>query len=344
MHSRSALASFVLAGASLFAQLAKPERPCPAGTLVPGVKGAQGFQPTKLQSSAPPSFPKITPNALEHLAYFTVAADGAPCGIYVIGEAADENVAAIVKALGAWRFAPAQLQGRPIATRASVSFNPKAMGRAPQSSPDYEAAIRAINTGTAAQQAGGIQKLESLSEALLPQADSYLGLMLLTGAKMTQDVPRGLKLIERAAAKEDRFAFYVQGMLYEQGKAVPKDEKLSAAAYEQAAARGMVLAQEKLGGFYVAGTGVAKDTGRAISLYRLCAAAGRNSCALSLATLLQEQGKFLDEALAWAILARNRGAQAASPLVQDLESKVPPPARLLAESFAAVIESTRPPR
>ncbi len=343
MSSRIALATFAVASASLFGQLAKPAKPCPAGTSVPNVKGAPGFQPPKQRAGGSPEFPRRQQDSLEHLAYFTIPAGGEPCDIYVVGEFAKDNVDAILTALDKWRFTPAQVNGQAVATRASVSFRPRILAQeAP--SPEYDQAVRLINSGDAARQSEGIQKLEALSEKALPQADSYLGLMLLTATKVPQDIPRGLKLLQRSLAKGDRFAFYVQGMLLEQGKAVPKDEKKAAEAYEQAAVRGMILAQEKLGDFYAAGVGVPRNLDRASALYRLCAAAGSNSCAVSLATLLQREGKFLDEALAWALLARNRGAQAAFALAQDLDAALEPDAKLRAQAFAGVLHSTRPPR
>ncbi len=344
MLIRLALAGFVLASATLLAQLSNPSKPCPAGTRVPDVKGAPNFQPPKHQNSVPPNFARRQQDSLEHLAYFTIPVTGEPCDIYVIGEFAQDNVTAIVDALNVWRFTPAQANGQPVATRASVSFNPRILPRGPAPDPEYDQALRLINAGDATQQSEGIKKLESLSAKSVAQADSYLGLMLLTATKVPQDIPRGLKLVQRAMEKGDRFAFYVQGMLLEQGKALPKDEKKAAENYEQAAVRGMVMAQEKLGEFYAKGTGSPKNVERAAAVYRVCAAAGRNSCAFSLAELLHREGKHLDEALAWALLAKIRGAQEADALVREIEAKVSADKRLLAQGFASVIASTKPPR
>jgi TPR repeat protein len=344
MLTRLALAGFMLASATLFAQLSIPAKPCPAGTSVPDVKGAAGFQPVKVLTSAAPKALRTQENSLEHLAYFTVPEGGAACDIYVIGEAAPDNIAVIVEALSLWRFTPAQAGGKAVATRASVSFNPRAARVRQAVEPEYEQALRLINTGTEAEQKSGIQKLEALSANGLAQADSYLGLMLATGTRVTQDAKRGLQLVQRAALKEDRFAFYAMGVLLEQGKVVAKDDSKAATAFEQAAVRGMVQAQEKLGEYYANGKGISKNVERAAALYRLCAAAGRNSCAFSLAELLHREGKHLDEALAWALLAKLRGAQAADALAREIEAKVSADKRLLAQSFASVIANTRPPR
>lgn len=344
MLIRLALAGNLLASAALFAQLSNPAKPCPPGTVVPDVRNATGFQPVKMLSSAAPKALRIHENSLEHLAYFTVSEGGVPCDIYVIGETAPDNIAVIVEALSLWRFTPAQAGGKAVATRASVSFNPRA-GRGRQAPvPDYDLAVRMINTGNGAEQKTGIQKLEALSASGLPQADSYLGLMLATGTRVAQDAPRGLQLVQRAVAKEDRFGFYAMGVLLEQGKALAKDERKAAMNFEQSAVRGMVQAQEKLGEYYAKGTGIPKNVERAAAVYRLCAAAGRSSCAFSLAELLHLEGKHLDEALAWALIAKIRGAQAADALVREIEAKVSADKRLLAQSFASVIASTKPPR
>lgn len=344
MTTRFALASFVLASVPLFAQLSNPARPCPTGTVVPDVKGAAGFQPVKVLTSAAPKTLRVQETSLEHLAYFTVPEGGIPCDIYLIGETVPENLALIVEALSLWRFTPAQVAGKSVATRASVSFNPQA-GRVRQTpAPEYEEAIRQINVGSEAEQKAGIQKLEALSAKALPQADSYLGFMLITGTKLPRDLARGRELIERALARGDRFAYYVQGVLHEQGKVLEKDDKKAAASLEQAAVRGMVQAQEKLGDFYAAGTGVPKNVPRAVALYRICAASARNSCALSLASLLLKENQLLDEALAWALVAKMRGAQAAAGMVEQLEAKATPSTKLMAQKFAGVIANTRPPR
>lgn len=344
MSTRTALAGFLLASATLFAQLSNPAKPCPSGTVVPDPKNATAFQPLKTLTTAAPKALRVQETSLEHLAYFTVPESGTPCDIYVIGEAAPDNVAVIVEALALWKFTPAQANGQPVATRASVSFNPRSARYRPTPAPDYDQAIRLLNTGTEAEQKQAIQELESLSANALPQADSYLGFMLATGTKVAPDAPRGLQLIQRAAAEEDRFAFYALGVLHEQGKHLPKDDAKAAQYLEQAAARAFPPAQEKLGDLYANGRGVPKNVPRAVALYRLCAASARNACAVSLATLLLKENQLLDEALAWALVANLRGAKDAAPLTQQLEAKSSASARFMAQRFAEVIARTRPPR
>lgn len=186
--------------------------------------------------------------------------------------------------------------------------------------------------------------MESLSAKELPAADAFLGMALTRGLWLNADVPRGLSLLKRSAAKSDRMALFELGVLHQQGSAVPKNLKAAAEYFEQSAARGFVLAQERLAAAYADGLGVAQNSGRAIALYRLCAASSLNSCAVTLAQLLERENKNLDEALAWALVAQLRHAAAAGPLVQSLESKVSPASKLLAEAFADSIANTRPPR
>ncbi|MGE5100033.1 MAG: transglycosylase SLT domain-containing protein [Deltaproteobacteria bacterium] len=83
----------------------------------------------------------------------------------------------------------------------------------------------------------------------------------------TEDVPR--RVAQNSAA--DSLA---RAVAYEHGEGVPKDAKIAAALYCEAAVRGNAEAAFQLGWMYANGRGVAHDDGTAAALFELAASDG----------------------------------------------------------------------
>ncbi len=328
---------FVLSGISVFAQIPAVLKPCPAGTTVPVVRNDPNFRPPRPLSFRDVDPGNLKPNSLDHLAFFTIPANGIPCDIRLIGDASLHRQ--ISAALADARFAAATLNNQPIATRASLAMRGSAGASPPaRTSPDYEVAIRQVNSKDAQEQSLGVQRLETLSASKFPPADSYLGLMLLTGTRIAKDTARGLSLAQRAAAVDDRFGHYVMGMIFEKGVAQPKDEAAAIRHYSRAARFGMPLAYESLARLHES-----SDLNFALAHYRHCAGLGSGSCAATLATLLAKSPASEPEALAWGIVAQSRGGDTAA-LVERLRSALPAAQRAGAEQWADILLNTRPAR
>ncbi|HJU23430.1 MAG TPA: transglycosylase SLT domain-containing protein [Casimicrobiaceae bacterium] len=85
-----------------------------------------------------------------------------------------------------------------------------------------------------------------------------------------------------------------RALAYEHGEGVPKDPKIAAALYCDAATRGSAEAAFQLGWMYANGRGVARDDGAAAALFRLAASEGHGFAATALANLGEAHGLLPD--------------------------------------------------
>lgn len=101
-----------------------------------------------------------------------------------------------------------------------------------------------------------------------------------------------LDLAQKAAAKGDPQAHTLIARIYEEGVAVPKDEKVAAQWYEKAAKLGDTEAVFSLGVLAAQGRGIAKDERAAAAYFEAAAAKGHAVANYNLALLfLQGRGK-----------------------------------------------------
>lgn len=150
----------------------------------------------------------------------------------------------------------------------------------------------------------------ALAAALLSVAqDSAPVLMSRTGGGSTW---ADLKELQQAAAKGNPKAEAALGEMLLRGDGIAKDEARGLALLEKAARAGHSAAAFRIGMLLADGeAGVAQDPARAISYFRAAAAGGEAEAFFNIgAALAGGRGAKRDygEALAWLILARERGA------------------------------------
>lgn len=85
-----------------------------------------------------------------------------------------------------------------------------------------------------------------------------------------------------------------RALAYEHGEGMPKDEKIAAALYCEAATAGSAEAAFQLGWMYANGRGVARDDGTASALFRLAAGAGHHYARLTLERMGDVHGLLPD--------------------------------------------------
>ena len=106
------------------------------------------------------------------------------------------------------------------------------------------------------------------------------------------------------------------GIMYKDGKGVPRDYATAVQWFSRSAAAGNSLGQNNLGGMYRDGFGVQRDYSRAITFFRAAAQQGNAGGQVNLGLMLmQGQGTRPDlvQAYMWFDLAAQQGvAQAAS--------------------------------
>ena len=211
----------------------------------------------------------------------------------------------------------------PVSTRATVllgcallafSFLPVSSLRAakpakPAGDPKDSAPILMSKTG------GGnmwsdMKELRAAAEKGHPKAEAQLGEMLLRGDTqygVTQDRPRAIELLEKAARKGEASAAFRIGMLLDDGDGLPQDRARAMAYFRAAAAGGAMEAFHNIGAAYASARGVTRDYA---------------------------------EGLAWLMVAKKRGAESnAEPALRAQIQKLKKPELIAAaEKRAAGIE------
>jgi TPR repeat protein len=339
------LAIFMVAGLSLFAQTTPTDSPCPAGLAIPNVKGQSGVMPPRPIQIAEPDLRNAPPDALAPVVYFVIPLSGSPCDIRLFGSNHEEVRQRVLEAVSKFRFAPAQIQGKPIATRASIAIQLKRPGEnAPMPHPGVEQAKRILTGNNAAQKPAALQQLEVWSKEGIVPATGFLAWMVYNGAGLPKDLARARTLAQSAAESGDAFGSLTLGLMALRADGMPANDALAAKNLETAARANIVAAQELTAQCYRTGKGVAADSQRAALYFELCAAMGNPRCALSLAQLQAVQQSSQVQALTWATVALRRNQQEAAPLIAQLEKALPPAGQQAAAKLAEALLLTNPPR
>ncbi len=97
-----------------------------------------------------------------------------------------------------------------------------------------------------------------------PDALYTLGMNLLNGEGVTQDLVKGRKTLEQAAKNGHSDAMHVVGVVHQRGFGVPKDGSKAVEWYEKAARAGHTLAMYRLGLAYKHADGVNEDFDKAL--------------------------------------------------------------------------------
>jgi soluble lytic murein transglycosylase-like protein len=122
---------------------------------------------------------------------------------------------------------------------------------------------------------------------------------------------------------------------YEHGEGVPKDQKLAAALYCEAAVRGSSEAAFQLGWMYANGRGIARDDAVAGALFRLAASEGHAFAKTALANLGGGVGMLPD------CLAPIAPPDVAEPVVAQVEDPGPDPFAALPPDKMKIADAVR---
>ena len=137
-----------------------------------------------------------------------------------------------------------------------------------------------------------------------------------------EDYPRALEIFTRLAEQGDADAQFALGVMYANGKGVPKDASQAAAWYRKAAEQGDAKAQFNLGLMYANGEGVPKDASQAVTWYRKAAEKGHARAQFNLGGMYYNgEGVPKDyvQAAKWFYLGKANGVEA-DKAIRQIES------------------------
>jgi uncharacterized protein len=135
----------------------------------------------------------------------------------------------------------------------------------------YDDGVAALSNGDYATARTLWQPLAEQGDA---RAQSQLGLLYFNGRGVPRDYAQALIWFNRAAAQHDGNAEYNLALMYHDGDGVPRDDSQADQWYELAADQGLVPAQGNLGYMYATGQGVPRDYVIALMWFTLAAAGG----------------------------------------------------------------------
>ncbi|MEE2933713.1 MAG: tetratricopeptide repeat protein, partial [Pseudomonadota bacterium] len=130
-----------------------------------------------------------------------------------------------------------------------------------------------------------------------------------------------------AAEQGDAFAQFRLGMMYDQGRGVPQDDKTAVKWYRLAAEQGDASAQYNLGLMYRDGYGVPQDDKIAVKWFRLAAEQGDASAQSNLGVMYGfGLGVIQDHIYAhmWGNIAALNGNELGAKLRGEFEKKMTP--------------------
>jgi TonB family protein len=249
-----------------------------------------------------------------------------------MGFGLDEQAQAAIEK---WEFAPAIIDGRPVAVAATIevtfrlpgrSFDEKAEARRTT----FNLALQTLRGRYASAQAikRAVQSIKDLSKQKFAPAMWLAGMWLMTGEHLPQDPAQGLALIQKAAAKNHGPALYEIANRHMEGRDLAMDTTKGLTTMQRAAVLGSPQAQLFLGGIYENGNGVPRELDRARRYYRLCAARGFAVCQYRLGTLLLVDDGLSErdyvQAVAWLQLACEQGLSEATDIASKETAKLTP--------------------
>ncbi len=145
-----------------------------------------------------------------------------------------------------------------------------------------------------------------------PAAQFNLGVMYAQGRGVPRDDAEAVRWYRLAADQGFAEAQYILGAMYVAGRGVPQDDAGAVRWYRSAADQGVAEAQGALGAMYAFGQGVPRDDAEAVRWYRLAADQGSALGQLSLGAMYAEgRGVSQDDVLAyvWFSLAAAQGGE-----------------------------------
>lgn len=158
-----------------------------------------------------------------------------------------------------------------------------------------------------------MEKWRPLAEDGNTSAQVNLGVMYYEGRGVPRNYDEALKWYKMAAMRGHAEAEYNLGVAYAQGRGVEQNQREALRWYRQSAERGYLPAQMMLAKMYMDGQGVAVDRAEAAKWYRQAAYQGYSMAQLLLGTLYATgQGVPKDsvQAYMWLTLAGSQGSEA----------------------------------
>ena len=131
----------------------------------------------------------------------------------------------------------------------------------------------------------GLKLFRQLAEQGHQWAQRRLGLIYAEGKGVPRDYQEAIKWYRLAAGQGNVPAQYSLGQAYEKGQGVPQDYREAVKWYRLAAAQEYAPAQSSLGLSYEKGQGVPQDYQEAVKWYRLAAAQGNQLAQINLGVL-----------------------------------------------------------
>lgn len=120
------------------------------------------------------------------------------------------------------------------------------------------------------------------------KAGRWIGLMYANGKGVPRDFKKAASWYKKSADKGDITATWLLGELYEKGEGLPQSYEKAFALYQKAAERTDIIgapAMTRLGRLYEKGLGCPKDTAKAEELYKKAVEAGYEEAKADLARL-----------------------------------------------------------
>lgn len=201
------------------------------------------------------------------------------------------------EAISRSEFEPGRKDGKPVRIRATIEvtfrfldtwFDQKTEHRRTE----YNLAVRNLDQRDEKAAARALETILRLSQQNFIPAVYLEGLLLDEGRSLPRDPERALKLFQKAADKHYGPALYEIGKRHCDGRGFPADPQKGLQSMRDAAARGSKQAQFELGARYAKGDGVEQDPDRSRRYYALRAAAREAACEYQLArSLLDRPGR-----------------------------------------------------
>ncbi|TPW06678.1 MAG: Sel1 repeat-containing protein [bacterium] len=158
-------------------------------------------------------------------------------------------------------------------------------------------------------------------------AQSWLGMMYLSGQGLPQDDFEALRWFRLAAAQGDLDGIVGIADLHRRGQSVERDEAEADRLYRLAAEQGHAGSQAIVGGKYEMGFGVPQDYVEAARWYRLAAEQGHIGAQAGLA-IFYENGTGVErdevEAYKWFLIAASIGGYMLAGLPDEIAAKLTP--------------------
>ena len=182
-----------------------------------------------------------------------------------------------------------------------------------------------------------LRKMAGAGWSCAAVAQYNLGLMYANGRGVPKDDAEAVKWLRKAAEKGVDESQYNLGLMYANGRGVPKDDATAVRLYRKAAENGIAGAEYNLGLMYANGRGVPKDDAEAVKWLRKAAEKGVDESQYELGLMYANgRGVPKDDATAyqWYLLAVAQGNEEARKGMDDMEKLLTPEQRAEGQRMA----------